>query len=93
MPTQSNMEKKIDEIMNTMYKIDGKVQSMDATIKEREKSEILRNEVITQSIKTLCQAHDDLKERVDGLEKNQGKVVWLIITIVIGAIMGTIIVV
>ena len=88
----NKLEEKIDRIMEAVNRVDGKIQSMDATIKEREKSEILRNEVLAQALKTQAQAHDDLKQRVDKLESNQSKIAWLVITIVVTAVIGLVIV-
>lgn len=89
----TKLEDKIDKLMEMVNKVDGKVQSMDATIKEREKSEILRNEVLSQALKTQAQTHDDLKERVDKLEANQSKLAWLVISVVVTAIIGLVVVV
>ena len=88
----SRLENKVDNICATVSRIDKEVSSVKSTLNEREKSEILRNEVIVKSMETHIKALESIDKRVAKLEENQGKVVWIVITLVITAVVGTIIV-
>lgn len=88
----SRLENKVDNICATVSRIDKEVSSVKSTLNEREKSEILRNEVIVKSMETHIKALESIDKRVAKLEENQGKVVWIVITLVITAVVGTVIV-
>lgn len=89
----SRLENKVDNICETVSRIDKEVSSVKSTLNEREKSEILRNEVIVKSMETHIKALESIDKRVTKLEENQGKVVWIIITLVITAVVGAVIVI
>lgn len=82
--TSDRLEKKLDSLIQD-------VSYVKATITEREKTEILRNEVVTQAFKTQDTAMANIDKRVCKLENNQDRVAWLIISTVILAILGVII--
>lgn len=87
----TKLENKIDKIMDTVTRIDKEVTSVKTTVNEREKSDVLRNEVLGQALKMQTQAHADLKDRVIKLENNQSKLVWVIISAVLVAVLGLVI--
>ena len=88
----NNFGEKLDKIYEIVNNLNGKIQSIDATIKEREKSEILRNEVLLKSIEAQDKSMVNICERVRKLEDNQGKVVWLVISMVIASVLGVILI-
>lgn len=81
----SRLEKKVDALI-------GDMASIKAILIEREKSETLRDDVIRQAMKTQDKAIDSVSCRVAKLEDSQSKVVWLIISLVIIAVVGTVLV-
>ncbi len=82
--TSIRLEKKIDSLVEDMA-------TVKTTLFEREKTEKLRDEVISQAMKTQDANISNLDKRVTKLEENQNKVIWLIVSTVILAILGTII--
>lgn len=80
----SRVEKKIDKLIEEMA-------TVKTTLSEREKTEILREEVIKQAMKTQDNAMNNIDKRVCKLEENQSKVIWLIISTVLLAVIGTVI--
>lgn len=85
------LEDKIDKIMDTVNRIGIDMSAVKTTINEREKSEILRNEVLSQALKTQTIAHSDLKDRVEKLEGNQSKLVWVILSAFLIAVLSLVI--
>ena len=83
--TTSRLEKKVDSLIMD-------VSSMKSILQEREKTEILRNEVLSQSMKIQDKAIDNLDKRVESLETNQSKITWLIVSTVVIAIIGTVLI-
>jgi hypothetical protein len=81
----SRLEKKIDGLVEDMA-------TVKTTLFEREKAEILRNEVISQAMKTQDTTMCNLDKRIIKLEETQNKVAWLIISTVMLAIIGTVII-
>lgn len=80
----SRLEKKIDKLIEEMA-------GVKSTLTEREKTEMLREEVIKQAMRTQDNAMNNIDKRVCKLEETQGKVAWLIISTVILAVISTII--
>lgn len=80
----SRLEKKIDSLVEDMA-------TVKTTLFEREKTDKLRDEVISQAMKTQDANISNLDKRVTKLEENQNKVIWLIVSTVILTILGTII--
>ncbi len=83
--TTARLEKKVDSLLSD-------VSSMKSILQEREKTEILRNEVIAQSMKIQDKAIHNLDKRVESLEDNQSRITWLIVSSVILAILGAVLV-
>jgi len=79
----NKLERKIDDICDTVAKIDKEVCSLKAILTEREKAEILRNEVIIQAMKIQ---EKSLEKRVDKVEDNQTWVMRAIVGTVFGLI-------
>ena len=78
------LEKKIDEIGKMVYAISNELSSIKTTLIEREKSEILRNQLLEQTVISN-------QKRIEKLE---GKYAWVVRTIlasIIGAGMALII--
>ena len=80
----SRLEKKIDSLVEDMA-------TVKTTLFEREKTDKLRDEVISQAMKTQDANISNLDKRVTKLEENQNKVIWLIVSTVILTVLGTII--
>ena len=80
----SRLEKKIDSLVEDMA-------TVKTTLFEREKTEKLRDEVISQAMKTQDANMSNLDKRITKLEENQNKVIWLIVSTVILTVLGTII--
>lgn len=80
----SRLEKKIDKLIEEMA-------TVRTTLSERERTEILREEVIKQAMKTQDNAMNNIDKRVCKLEENQSKVIWLIVSAVLLAVIGTVI--
>lgn len=80
----NRLEKKIDKLIEEMA-------GVKSTLTEREKTEIVREEVIKQAMRTQDNAMNNIDKRVSKLEENQNKVTWLIISAVLLAIIGTVI--
>jgi hypothetical protein len=82
----SRLEKKIDGLVEDMA-------TVKTTLFEREKTDKLRDEVISQAMKTQDANISNLDKRVTKLEENQNKVIWLIVSMVITALMGAVIII
>ena len=80
----SRLEKKIDSLVEDMA-------TVKTTLFEREKTDKLRDEVISQAMKTQDANMSNLDKRITKLEENQNKVIWLIVSTVILTVLGTII--
>lgn len=80
----NRLEKKIDKLIEEMA-------TVRTTLSEREKTEKLRDEVISQAMKTQDANMSNLDKRITKLEENQNKVIWLIVSTVILTVLGTII--
>ena len=80
----SRLEKKIDSLVEDMA-------TVKTTLFEREKTEKLRDEIISQAMKTQDANMSNLDKRITKLEENQNKVIWLIVSTVILTVLGTII--
>lgn len=74
------LEKKIDEIAKTVFSIANKMSSIETTLIEREKSEILRNQILEKTVISNSAR----------IEKLESKFTWVIRT-VIGAVIGAVI--
>lgn len=80
----NRLEKKLDGLIEDMA-------TVKTTLFEREKTETLRDEVIKQAMKTQDTAMLSIDKRVCKLEDFQNKVVWLIVSTVLLAVIGTVI--
>lgn len=80
----NRLEKKLDNLLED-------VAFVKATLTEREKTEVLRNEVVMQAMKTQEASINNINTRVCNLEDGKNKIIWLVISTILLALLGTVV--